>query len=636
MQIRDVFVVGVVAAATVASLTIVSAWNSPRSVEPEPVEVETPVVRPPSSDDDEPEPELVELPREPSEEVHGPLISPVIKSEEPERTPEREREPTSLKGRRAGSIREYIYESFPHLASEITIHRPSIDMRYDPIISPAHLRGYHPFSSRSPSDGSVRSKLSGESRRSSGRSTDPYGSRAPSMSDSYDGSSSSCVSSQRPSIISSSMGYPVPPSPAAVVRFDMKPLAPAPAFLAPAPPLHGYKMVPEAREQPEPPISVPATSALVLTTPLPPSSSTPRTATTSPPVPTPSPKVEEQMPHECPNPSPSPSDASATPSLHPWLPSDASGPLLGLPLEPIAPSPHGVEAVPDPGPYPTFTAGPAVWGMARPIVLAECLPRSVSPPLPPPLIPPQAEYFSFMTTPDPTPSTAASSPPSSQGSLLTRLEKVGGRVNEAWYPAAAASPRLDITTRPRRPLIDLDASVVLRISAAWQMKSLAGALAGRMRKGEEVVLVPEQGLEHLNHCIKSLCVARTFIKPNTVDLFVHVEWSDEAGLSLLCQSRPWAQERQPFSEDIKVRIAGKSAPPPVQTAGLIANRLREHQICFILVMGAEAVLQSMRALCLAHNFVNKTGAIWFQPKFITIERSVSNRSAIQMTVLQDD
>lgn len=28
--------------------------------------------------------------------------------------------------------------------------------------------------------------------------------------------------------------------------------APAPAFLAPAPPLHGYKMVPEAREQPEP------------------------------------------------------------------------------------------------------------------------------------------------------------------------------------------------------------------------------------------------------------------------------------------------------------------------------------------------------------------------------------------------
>lgn len=41
----------------------------------------------------------------------------------------------------------------------------------------------------------------------------------------------------------------------------------------------------------------------------------------------------------------------------------------------------------------------------------------------------------------------------------------------------------------------------------------AGALAGRMRKGEEVVLVPEQGLEHLNHCIKSLCVARDQSRP---------------------------------------------------------------------------------------------------------------------------
>lgn len=216
-----------------------------------------------------------------------------------------------------------------------------------------------------------------------------------------------------------------------------------------------------------------------------------------------------------------------------------------------------------------------------------------------------------------------------------RSDRTVQKANEEWDPALSASPRLGITTRPPRSLIDLDGATVLRVSTKWAMKSLAGALAGRMRKYEEVVLHPEQGLEHLNHCVKSLCVARTFLKPNTVDIYVRVEWTDENGLAMLCQSRFWTMEQQAISEDIKVRIAGKTAPPAVQTAGLIANRLREHGMCFVFVMGADAVLQALRAMCLVHNFVTRPAPVWFQPKFITVERSVSNRSAIQMLVVQD-
>lgn len=59
--------------------------------------------------------------------------------------------------------------------------------------------------------------------------------------------------------------------------------------------------------------------------------------------------------------------------------------------------------------------------------------------------------------------------------------------------------------------------------------------------------------------------AGTFIKPNTVDLFVHVEWSDEAGLSLLCQSRPWAQ----------------CAPTSTPTDGAVHSTTGRAELCIV-------------------------------------------------------
>ena len=150
-------------------------------------------------------------------------------------------------------------------------------------------------------------------------------------------------------------------------------------------------------------------------------------------------------------------------------------------------------------------------------------------------------------------------------------------------------------------------------------------------------------IAHTRHaCLQKTSVVCPFLVPLCMCMHVRVlhytatVMPGIAGLMLLCQSRPWLEE-ETCTDNLKIRIAGKSAPPPVQTAGLIANRMREYGVCSVLVMGAEAVLQAMRALCTTHNFVKSVQApIWFQPKFITIASATSNRSAIEIIVKQSE
>eukprot|EP01003_Olkasia_polycarbonata_P006648 NODE_71_length_1674_cov_229.498462_g49_i0.p1 GENE.NODE_71_length_1674_cov_229.498462_g49_i0~~NODE_71_length_1674_cov_229.498462_g49_i0.p1 ORF type:complete len:438 (-),score=90.37 NODE_71_length_1674_cov_229.498462_g49_i0:299-1612(-) len=205
-----------------------------------------------------------------------------------------------------------------------------------------------------------------------------------------------------------------------------------------------------------------------------------------------------------------------------------------------------------------------------------------------------------------------------------------------WSPLIGASHRMKgkTTTAPASSVFQrYPTARRVTVGHTSQLKSLAGQISGRVRKGEAIHLVV-RCVDSANNAIKAVCVARSFVQPNGMEIFCCVEWQSPNQLVICCVGGAPTDFPVPTDDDQNIRIAGKSAPPPLMTAGLVANRLRTYQLSYLLTMGGEAVMQSLRSLSVTHNFVEVPVPIWFVPKFLTINRNDGNRSAIQMVVTQ--
>eukprot|EP01003_Olkasia_polycarbonata_P001931 NODE_139_length_1410_cov_293.337987_g109_i0.p1 GENE.NODE_139_length_1410_cov_293.337987_g109_i0~~NODE_139_length_1410_cov_293.337987_g109_i0.p1 ORF type:complete len:381 (+),score=71.93 NODE_139_length_1410_cov_293.337987_g109_i0:99-1241(+) len=207
-----------------------------------------------------------------------------------------------------------------------------------------------------------------------------------------------------------------------------------------------------------------------------------------------------------------------------------------------------------------------------------------------------------------------------------------------YHPLSGASSKMkgNTDTLPPHSMFDQFRGVVeLLVEDNANCKILADTITSYMFAGQPVML-ETHSTDSINNGIKAVCIVRPIVQPYGIDVYSRTEWhQDKQGIMMLCFPGRMDGELEAMDEELNIRVAGKTAPPPLMTAGLIANRLRSRHLCFLLTMGGEAVLQAMRSLCVTHNFLDTNGPVWFRPKFVTLYRRDGNRSAIQMMTNQN-
>eukprot|EP01006_Ploeotia_vitrea_P055177 TRINITY_DN67970_c3_g1_i1.p1 TRINITY_DN67970_c3_g1~~TRINITY_DN67970_c3_g1_i1.p1 ORF type:complete len:267 (-),score=17.48 TRINITY_DN67970_c3_g1_i1:172-939(-) len=187
---------------------------------------------------------------------------------------------------------------------------------------------------------------------------------------------------------------------------------------------------------------------------------------------------------------------------------------------------------------------------------------------------------------------------------------------------------------------------ILKVAGSSKPKSLAGAIAKRMREGGTVKLIA-LGPASVNQAVKALAIARSFLaEDGQVDLtvlpeFIHVpvgkerEKEERSAIRFTVLRRPYPKDgkvppRDPSTVELKVSQTSQSR----STAGALAKRIREGQKCVIVGIGGGSVNQAVKSVAIANSYLaDDYLEINFKPKFIHVDLGEEQKSAVEMTIL---
>eukprot|EP00999_Lentomonas_sp_LEN2_P003028 NODE_884_length_1135_cov_117.538690_g842_i0.p1 GENE.NODE_884_length_1135_cov_117.538690_g842_i0~~NODE_884_length_1135_cov_117.538690_g842_i0.p1 ORF type:complete len:271 (+),score=35.45 NODE_884_length_1135_cov_117.538690_g842_i0:63-875(+) len=228
--------------------------------------------------------------------------------------------------------------------------------------------------------------------------------------------------------------------------------------------------------------------------------------------------------------------------------------------------------------------------------------------------------------------------------------------NNSGYPVAGYTNVMPPTNAPARgPAPEgrpvprpesLGGEDVLKVAGSSNVKALAGAIANRIREGNQAKAVA-LGSSSVNQAVKALAIARAYLEADQMDLavrpeFIHIpgQGPDEPQRSALrfnIVARPpgalRAASRETDSSATQLKIAGHTSP--LSAAGAVAKRVREHKKCVIIAMGAESVNQAVKTIAIGRTYLEEDMLdINFKPRFVHVDMGEDEKkSAVEMTIL---
>jgi stage V sporulation protein S len=185
---------------------------------------------------------------------------------------------------------------------------------------------------------------------------------------------------------------------------------------------------------------------------------------------------------------------------------------------------------------------------------------------------------------------------------------------------------------------------MLKVAAESNPKKTAGCIAHSVRSAAEnkkenaLPTLLATGAPSVNQAVKSLAIARTYLKDDDMDVACSPDFSNPQGsaLSLPLQWSPLQnnQERQArygaddFDRDgtergglsgIKKELRVAQSSEPSVVAGAIAKKARAKEPILLLAIGPVSVNQTVRALIFANRYLQEDKLVAsFQPEFIHI------------------
>lgn len=192
----------------------------------------------------------------------------------------------------------------------------------------------------------------------------------------------------------------------------------------------------------------------------------------------------------------------------------------------------------------------------------------------------------------------------------------------------------------------------VRVAAKTAVKSIAGALAKSMRNNEMLVATAV-GAEGCNHGMKALCIARTYLAADGLDLSATVvEVQPDAAMNApgqcfafvvvrivvpaktgdpLCEpgqgrTEPLPRLVRPEAQQTDMKVSGSGNAQTL--GGAIAKCLREDKEIIITAIGPASVAKCVEALALARGHVSNDGLqLAFYPGFERIIMSMGGAAA---------
>lgn len=186
--------------------------------------------------------------------------------------------------------------------------------------------------------------------------------------------------------------------------------------------------------------------------------------------------------------------------------------------------------------------------------------------------------------------------------------------------------------RDRRPV---DSSNQIKVSEKSNAGTVAGAIAQRARESAPPTVLCT-GDVSVNQAIKSMIRARQYLveKKDNMDLLCEVAFqNDESKGSFSIHTSLVSVQDVAHTSEIIVKDKSEYS----KVAGAIAGRIREDEVPLISTKGAKGVYNSLQALVLANNYLQKDNiSLAFQPEFTTIEEDGQSSTAIAFIAMRKD
>ena len=155
-----------------------------------------------------------------------------------------------------------------------------------------------------------------------------------------------------------------------------------------------------------------------------------------------------------------------------------------------------------------------------------------------------------------------------------------------------------------------DEKGMMRIRATSKPQLVAGAIANKLRDGEEFSL-NGIGADSVNQAVKALCIARDYLETEAVDVhawptLVNSVGPDVVSMKVLRAPSGWVMPTAPVPEAASFKVAGGTKPGSL--AGALAGKIREGEthLC-VTSIGPMALLRSLKSIALAIAYAEGDG-----------------------------
>ena len=155
-----------------------------------------------------------------------------------------------------------------------------------------------------------------------------------------------------------------------------------------------------------------------------------------------------------------------------------------------------------------------------------------------------------------------------------------------------------------------DEKGMMRIRATSKPQLVAGAIANKLRDGEEFSL-NGIGADSVNQAVKSLCIARDYLETEAIDVhawptLVNSVGPDVVSMKVLRAPSGWTMPTAPIPEAASFKVAGGTKPGSL--AGALAGKIREGEthLC-VTSIGPVALLRSLKSIALAIAYAEGDG-----------------------------
>lgn len=177
-----------------------------------------------------------------------------------------------------------------------------------------------------------------------------------------------------------------------------------------------------------------------------------------------------------------------------------------------------------------------------------------------------------------------------------------------------------------------------KVSGTSDVRIVAGAIASAARRGRRGLLISACGAASINQSVKSIAVARAYLKDDNIEIDVcGVSLADAQEFKHLVYMDIFfvrTRMREPLRQKTTHKVSGSSVAGKV--AGAIASSLREGESCQVSVVGADAMLKAVLAVAICTKYMAidpYPPHLVFWPDFDTIYVDGERRSGVSLYVI---